>query len=177
MPSLEGDTIKSFCTSEIVTDILPQDRFDVPYTHCGCPLPGETIGQKLSRLVSSQHLTPSYLVPPPREDLYAATHPSDHNAVYAFHHGKLATLAQQRRLAKIKKRQARDAVLVQQGKLRSPTALRSCGYETPFLIPVPLYYGGVGFGGGCVGYAGSVVDGGPTGYGGCATVRFLVNVR
>ena len=141
------------------------------YTHCGCPLPGETIGQKLSRLVSSQQLAPSYLVPPPREDLYAATHPSDHNAVYAFHHGKLATLAQQRRLAKIKKRQARDVALVQRGGIRPPSAVRSCGYATPFLIPVPLYFGVVGFGG-CVGYAGNVVDGGA---GGCATVKFLVD--
>ena len=152
-----------------------QDRFDVAYTHCGCPLPGETIGQKLSRLVSSQQLAPSYLVPPPREDLYAATHPSDHNAVYAFHHGKLATLAQQRRLAKIKKRQARDVALVQHGKLKSPTSIKSCGYATPFLIPVPLYLGAAGLGLGCVGYAGNVVDGGLTSAGGCAAVKFLVD--
>jgi len=91
-------------------------------------------------------------VPPPKEDLYAATHPSDPNAVYTFH-GQLLTLARQRRLTKIKKRQARDAALVQQGKLRSPTA---CEYEAPFLIPIPLHFGAVGRG--CVANAGNVVD-------------------
>ncbi|KAG7447815.1 uncharacterized protein BT62DRAFT_823263, partial [Guyanagaster necrorhizus] len=28
-----------------------KDRFRIAYTYCGCPLPGDTIGQKLSRLV------------------------------------------------------------------------------------------------------------------------------
>ena len=67
--------------------LFPQDRFDVQYTHCGCPLPGETIGQKLSHLVGfieTQHL--SSLVLPERDDLLTATHPSDHNTAFAFHH-------------------------------------------------------------------------------------------
>ncbi|KAG7447834.1 uncharacterized protein BT62DRAFT_948034, partial [Guyanagaster necrorhizus] len=29
-----------------------KDRFRIAYTYCGCPLPGDTIGQKLSRLVT-----------------------------------------------------------------------------------------------------------------------------
>ncbi|EIW76418.1 hypothetical protein CONPUDRAFT_111340, partial [Coniophora puteana RWD-64-598 SS2] len=29
-----------------------QDKYHVPYMHCGCPLPGNTIGQKLKRLVN-----------------------------------------------------------------------------------------------------------------------------
>ena len=60
-----------------------KSRFNVNYTHCGCPIPGDTIGKRLFRLVGMQ--TPStassVLVPEDRPDLLSATHPSDHNAV------------------------------------------------------------------------------------------------
>ncbi|KDR74375.1 hypothetical protein GALMADRAFT_280353 [Galerina marginata CBS 339.88] len=61
-----------------------KERFHVQYTHCGCPIPGDTIGQRLSRIVgvySSPSAPPSHLMPFDRPDLLSATHPSDHNAV------------------------------------------------------------------------------------------------
>ncbi|KIM42763.1 hypothetical protein M413DRAFT_123346 [Hebeloma cylindrosporum] len=61
-----------------------KERFGVQYTHCGCPIPGDTIGQRLSRIVgiySPPTSPPSHLMPFERPDLLSATHPSDHNAV------------------------------------------------------------------------------------------------
>ncbi|KAJ7491083.1 hypothetical protein FB451DRAFT_1349431 [Mycena latifolia] len=109
-----------------------KNRYDVQYTHCGCPLPGETIGQKLSRLVGSSAAQPSYLVPPDRADLLAATHPSDHNAVFAFHHKGRAEAAQRRRREKLAKRAQRD--------LERGRAQRGVQHDPAFLVPVPLYY-------------------------------------
>jgi hypothetical protein len=59
-----------------------KSRFNVNYTHCGCPIPGDTIGKRLSRLIGKQTpLFSSPLVPGDRPDILSATHPSDHNAV------------------------------------------------------------------------------------------------
>lgn len=61
-----------------------KERFKVAYTHCGCPLPGDSIGERLTRLVgmrTGSNCAASHLVPADREDSMAATHPSDHNAV------------------------------------------------------------------------------------------------
>ncbi|KAK0190289.1 hypothetical protein F5146DRAFT_1043593 [Armillaria mellea] len=132
-----------------------QDRFGIPYTHCGCPLPGDTIGQRLSRLVSihKQSGPPSHLVPPrDRSDLLAATHPSDHNAVYSF---------DALRRARLEKRERR--IKREEGKGISRN--RSVGHDPAFLVPVPLYFG---YGTGCVATTGHVVGGGG-GVGGCAT--------
>ncbi|KAF8816814.1 hypothetical protein BYT27DRAFT_7333232 [Phlegmacium glaucopus] len=60
-----------------------KDRFHVQYSHCGCPIPGDSIGQKLTRLINSFKLpSSSHLLPFNRTDLLSATHPSDHNAVH-----------------------------------------------------------------------------------------------
>jgi len=180
MPSLEGDTTNhpAYDSSPLkFYPALPQDRFNVPYTHCGCPLPGKTIGQKLSQLVRFQRLAPPHLVPPPKEDLLAATHPSDHNTVHR--NRGLASWHRDDRLAKLKKRQARDAALVQQGKLKTPN--RSCAYETPFLIPVPLSCrradadAGGDEGGECVGENVGLVLEMIIDDLGCSTVRFQVD--
>jgi len=58
-----------------------KSRFNINYTHCGCPIPGDGIGKKLERLIGLQKPAPSQLVPYNRPDLLSATHPSDHNAV------------------------------------------------------------------------------------------------
>ncbi len=58
-----------------------KSRFNIDYTHCGCPIPGDGIGKKLERLIGLQKPVPSQLVPYDRPDLLSATHPSDHNAV------------------------------------------------------------------------------------------------
>ena len=61
-----------------------QERFHIPYSHCGCPIPGDSIGSKLARLISGSDnaAPPSHLLPFNRPDLLSATHPSDHNAVH-----------------------------------------------------------------------------------------------
>ncbi|KAF7353803.1 hypothetical protein MVEN_01065800 [Mycena venus] len=139
-----------------------KNRFAVQYTHCGCPLPGDTIGQRLSRLIG-HGTNPSYLIPPDREDLRAATHPSDHNAVFALHRKAQSEAAQCRRREKIAKRQQRDLERAQAGKL---DGRRNVQHDPAFLIPVPLYYTGVNMGG-CLASTGNVIHGG-SGFGGCA---------
>ena len=63
-----------------------QERFHVQYSHCGCPIPGDSIGSKLAQLIlGSGNLNaapPSHLLPFNRPDLLSATHPSDHDAVH-----------------------------------------------------------------------------------------------
>ncbi|KAJ7063619.1 hypothetical protein C8F01DRAFT_1133725 [Mycena amicta] len=149
-------------TSFDVTCRAWKNRFGVQYTHCGCPLPGETIGQRLSRLVG-QGTNPSYLTPPTkRDDLLAATHPSDHNAVFAFHHKAKSESAQRRRRDKIAKRAQRDAA--------NGTTRRGVTHDPAFLVPIPLYY--TPLMAGCAAFGGSFVHGGiGGGMGSCAAVR------
>ncbi|KAG6841229.1 hypothetical protein C0991_000676, partial [Blastosporella zonata] len=124
-----------------------KDRFNMPYTHCGCPLPGQTIGQRLSRLIHNYGAQKSYLVPPAREDLLAATHPSDHNAVFVWHRKHSSESLQQRRREKFKKRQERDANARAKNKALTPEERqRAEAHEAAFLVPVPMYYGFIGAG-------------------------------
>ncbi|KAF7323286.1 hypothetical protein HMN09_00109400 [Mycena chlorophos] len=118
-------------TSFDITCRAWKNRFGVEYTHCGCPLPGDTIGQRLSRLVGLGS-NPSYLIPPNRDDLLAATHASDHNAVFAFHHKLESDAARRRRRQKNHKRAARDAA--------KGVPKRGVVHDPAFLVPVPMYY-------------------------------------
>ncbi|KAK0236838.1 hypothetical protein EDD85DRAFT_1007048 [Armillaria nabsnona] len=130
-----------------------QDRFGIPYTHCGCPLPGDTIGQRLNRLVSihKQSGPPSHLVPPrDRSDLLAATHPSDHNAVYSYLHRDQVSSMRQARLETRERRLKRE-----EG--------RGVDHDTAFLVPVPLDFN---YGTECVATTGHVVGKGGS-IGGC----------
>ena len=168
------------------------------YSHCGCPIPGDSIGQKLIRLIGSQpKVPPSHLLPFNRPDLLSATHPSDHNAVHFQARNptthRLATLMYDN-LARQKEREAQKAAekaAKKAAKARSdstnlrrsvslPTILpphtprlptgaerRSTsrrviyGYETPFLVPVPLIFGaGLGLGVGAAAFLGCVAYGG-----------------
>ncbi|KAG6865062.1 hypothetical protein C0991_005381 [Blastosporella zonata] len=135
-----------------------KNRYNMPYTHCGCPLPGKTIGQRLSRLVNNYGAQKSYLIPPAREDLLAATHPSDHNAVFVWHRKHDSESLQRSRREKFKRRQERDAKARAKGKapLLTPEERRRAeAHEAAFLVPVPMYYGFIGAG--CVAYTGNVV--------------------
>jgi hypothetical protein len=133
-------------------------RFNVPYMHCGCPLPGDTIGQKLKRLMSKQG--PSYLVPPDDKDLLAGTHPSDHNAVFSFQHKAMSDAARKKREAKFAARKERDLTLARKDKGhvegRSTSKADEGGgdsHSAAFLVPIPIYYAGFG---GCFAYGGAV---------------------
>lgn len=127
--------------------------------YCGCPLPGATIGQKLSlsRLRLLRSHSPSVesrgeLVPPGRADLLAATHPSDHNAV------RVAFGAEATQRTRREKTAKRDEDI--------PPS-----HDLAFLIPVPLDKPSNGTT--CVATSGSVIKGDLTGR--CAVVRQNVN--
>ncbi|KAJ7494422.1 hypothetical protein B0H11DRAFT_1717508 [Mycena galericulata] len=149
-----------------------KNRYGVAYTHCGCPLPGETIGQKLSRLVGSSGTNPSYLVPPNRDDLLAATHPSDHNAVFAFQHKGTAEAARRLRREKIAKRTQRDLERARSGRPVDPLRPRNGRHDPAFLIPIPLYY--TPMMAGCAPTGGTVVSGTGGGFGACAAVSVVL---
>ncbi len=148
--------VSAFLTSLLflgLTDAL-QDRFGIPYT----PLWVSTAGRhdwaktKLA-CIDTQAIgaTISPRTGPPRDrsDLLAATHPSDHNAVYSFlHQGHVDAL----RRARLEKRERRIEREEGEGMSRN----RSVGHEPAFLVPVPLYFGYVG----CVTTKGRVVGGG-----------------
>ncbi|KAJ7488064.1 hypothetical protein FB451DRAFT_1025893 [Mycena latifolia] len=134
-------------------------RYGVNYTHCGCPLPGDTIGQKLSRLVNIRSRSAeSYLLPSGRADILAATHPSDHNAVFVLARKSAGQAAQQHRREKIAKRAEKD-------ERRGPP------HDPAFLTPVPLYESSSAAA--CAAPGGSVIQGAGAGSGRCAAVRAL----
>jgi LmbE family N-acetylglucosaminyl deacetylase len=136
---------------------MSKTRYGVEYTHCGCPIPGDTIGQKLLRMVNN--FRPSaHLVPPEHDKLLAATHPSDHNAVYALHK-RVSSSGQVKRRKKIAKREKR-------ARERGSQPNRAYGHDPAFLVPVPMYFGGPG----CVAATGNVIDSGDGGVAGCAPV-------
>ncbi|KAG6907304.1 hypothetical protein DXG01_009468 [Tephrocybe rancida] len=161
---------QTLATAFDVTCRAWKNRFNMSYTHCGCPLPGTTIGQRLSRLVNHYSAETYYLTPPSREDLLAATHPSDHNAVFVWHRKHFSEGLQQRRRGKFKERQERDAREREKGKARALTPeerRQMVTHEAAFLVPVPLYYGY----GGCAASTGAVVYSvNDNGIGGCAAV-------
>ncbi|KAG1725508.1 hypothetical protein EDB19DRAFT_1883221, partial [Suillus lakei] len=150
-------------TSFDLTCRVWNDRYRVPYMHCGCPLPGDTIGQKLRRLLSSQATTDVLLLPP-QSDARAATHPSDHNAVFALHNMSASLRRRENRTRKAEMRRLRAE--------RDGRAMQRDGnvnHGIAFLYPVPMFYY---YPGGCVAAAGAVVNGGlgcAAGAGGCST--------
>ncbi|KAG1876823.1 hypothetical protein C8R48DRAFT_591090 [Suillus tomentosus] len=137
------------------------DHYHVPYMHCGCPLPGDTIGQKLRRLISSQ-TTINMLLLPPKSDTCAATHPSDHNAVFVLNNTSTSLHHRENRTRKAEKRKLREE---RNGKAVERD--ENVDHGIAFLYPVPMfqYYPG-----GCVAAAGPVVNRGS----GCATVSVVV---
>lgn len=168
-------------TSFDVTCRAWQQRFQVPYTYCGCPLPGDTLGQRLSRLkhrLSLSSSPPTELIPPPRPDALDATHASEHNMVslapLGDSHATLANAKRKAREGKIQKRRQRDERLVRDGKA-DPAALRARdGHEVAFLYPVPFFLPGLVVGcvaaaAGCGGFGGFGVTAGG-GIAGCAIV-------
>ncbi|KAG1834680.1 hypothetical protein EV424DRAFT_1531880 [Suillus variegatus] len=140
------------------------DHYHVPYMHCGCPLPGDTIGQKLRRLVSSQ-TTSNMLLLPSESDTCAATHPSDHNAVFVLNNTSTSLHHRENRTRKAEKRKLREE---RNGKAVERD--ENVDHGIAFLYPVPMfqYYPG-----GCVAAAGSVVNGG---LGVQAAVRLILHI-
>ncbi|KAG6917585.1 hypothetical protein DXG01_001933 [Tephrocybe rancida] len=130
--------------------------FNVPYMHCGCPLPGTTIPQRLAHLRRTLHLHPSkphtHLEAPERKDVCASTHPSEHDAVvylglseYKMH------LSQTERRAKVAKRAGGNAK-VKEGK-EMPDRYGHM-WAQAFLLPIPTPYSGSN---GCAAHGGRVL--------------------
>jgi hypothetical protein len=121
--------------------MTPQKRYGAPYTQCGCPLPGNTIGQKLARLVphvGSKHYPPSRVaLPADQPEILAASHPSDHNTVAVLGLPNNSTAKAQRE-SKALRRREREASRVRKGKLTQEEFDRNAGHAVPFLVPVPL---------------------------------------
>ncbi|KAJ7061512.1 hypothetical protein C8F01DRAFT_141769 [Mycena amicta] len=126
-------------TSFDTTSAAWKKRFGVQYTYCGCPLPGATVGQRLSRLVGTKG-NPSYLQPPQLEKSLNATHPSDHNAVFPAVGGD----------------KARDQVL--KGKKGGKDDVPRCIQDPAFLVPVPLFVNTARISN-CAASSGSIVNG------------------
>ncbi|KDQ63947.1 hypothetical protein JAAARDRAFT_187342 [Jaapia argillacea MUCL 33604] len=112
-----------------------KSRFGVQYMHCGCPLPGDTIGAKLSRLSHLFRPPASYLQPP--ESVAAGTHPSDHNAVHLPLNAAKRRLVDAMEALKIKERKDRGRLVVQKGK---DISQRTETHRRAFLVPVPTYF-------------------------------------
>ncbi|EKM50657.1 uncharacterized protein PHACADRAFT_178388 [Phanerochaete carnosa HHB-10118-sp] len=170
-------------TSFDITCRAWQQRFQVPYTHCGCPLPGDTLGQRLAPLkhrLSLSSSAPAALMPPRRADALGATHASEHNMVSLAPLGEdhAAVAGQKRRVReeKVQRRRQRDEKLVRDGKMDA-AAVRPAydGHQIAFLYPVPFYappvIGCVASASGCGGFGGT----GPTGGGGAGSA--VVSLR
>src|ERR1700722_7730153 len=142
--------------------------------HCGCPLPGETIGQKLNRLVGFTYKKgPSFLIPPDDEDLLAGTHPSDHNAVYSFHHKAVSDYVRKKREAKIAARRKRDVENASRSRMNPGSRARdhSALHAYAFLTRVPIFFADVGRNMRGEFASSSVVD---NSNGGCAAVSYAL---
>ncbi|KAG6908089.1 hypothetical protein DXG01_006180 [Tephrocybe rancida] len=130
------------------------DRFNVPYTHCGCPLPGERIGERLSHLVRLHNTPTPHLIPPSRGDVLAATHPSEHDSiVYASNAQSTSALFQYERRKKLELRVARDARASAGAAAKPKYAHDPRAY--PFMMPVPYLLHGPA----CAAHSGHVVSG------------------
>jgi len=141
-----------------------KSRFNVNYTHCGCPIPGDTIGKRLSRLIGM--LTPStassVLVPEDRPDLLSATHPSDHNAVRFLPQDEHMCRQVERSYEKLKREKEKEVErrlmeLHSQGKLQvaarayqphasAVNSSHSSNYSGTFIVAVPISTDAVGVG-------------------------------
>ncbi|EAU82563.2 hypothetical protein CC1G_12143 [Coprinopsis cinerea okayama7 len=123
-----------------------KDRFGIEYTYCGCPLPGDTIGQRLSRFLSSQRIppiSPSHLAPPPnRVDFILATHASEHNGVHFAPCNERVAKVMERRyrkhLARQERRGERERKKREEDRMYGDRDVY--GHPYAFLYPVPMFY-------------------------------------
>jgi hypothetical protein len=121
--------------------------------HCGCPLPGKTISQKLSKLVTLHFKhPPPFLQLPLHAEAPPATHPSDHNGVYFLHdekfsepYRKLLTEKMDRRYDRASRSRQNDVSADGQGGDPS--------HHYAFLVSIPMFEPGA-----CTAVSGNVLD-------------------
>ncbi|KAG6845592.1 hypothetical protein H0H87_007271 [Tephrocybe sp. NHM501043] len=87
------------------------------------------------------------------DNAQAATHPSDHNAIYAYHRW-LSSWKRTQRQKKIVKRERREVINRER-------------HDPGFLIPIPLYYAEAG----CVAASGHIIGKGEAAGGGASSMR------
>ncbi|TCD67941.1 hypothetical protein EIP91_011805 [Steccherinum ochraceum] len=136
---------------------LWQQYYEVPYTHCGCPLPGATIGERLFRLTKrlsssnpssssgDPYDSPTLDLTPPldRVDAQDATHPSDHNA----YRPDVPVITSPSALEKLNRRRRRDEKAEMRATGMSEREVwerdrregKGRYHAYPFLYPVPLF--------------------------------------
>lgn len=79
-------------------------------------------------------------MPPSRPDALAATHASEHNAVYVGPQNDThSSTMRKAREEKMRKRRTRDEELVKKGRLDKETANRGAEHEIAFLYPLPFF--------------------------------------
>ncbi|KAH8828834.1 hypothetical protein DL96DRAFT_1595733 [Flagelloscypha sp. PMI_526] len=129
-----------------------QKRFGTRYTHCGCPVPGDTIGSKLGKLLNSSsssigNTTRPFIAPEGgRDDMAALTHPSDHNAVYTLTHKKYCEALRTERSNKHSKRMEKEVKTFMKKKTsdakdHDEEAIKRRlheGHHPAFLTPIPM---------------------------------------
>ncbi|KAG6334620.1 hypothetical protein ID866_4472 [Astraeus odoratus] len=127
-------------TSFDVTCRVWQERYGVPYMYCGCPPPGETLGQRIRRTLSIAHLkdkpatVDASLIPPEDTSARAATHPSDHNALPI-----MGQRAREKRMKQFRERRAKEEKrLAKEGDKKTKTTFEQLDHQPAFLAPVPL---------------------------------------
>ncbi|THU97514.1 hypothetical protein K435DRAFT_721816 [Dendrothele bispora CBS 962.96] len=128
-----------------LTTKLWQDRFGLPYVYCGCPISGETIGQKLTRIVGIQSSMKHRYLEPPAElpEARNGTHPSDHNSVYALHMKKQGDSGRRERTAKYAKglkkaEKGKDKAEDTGTKIQGQSGDSKWLHSQPFLVPIPM---------------------------------------
>ncbi|KAG6917558.1 hypothetical protein DXG01_002027 [Tephrocybe rancida] len=127
-----------------------KERFGLPYIYCGCPVPGKTMGRRLSNLLNSSPTTsrvraPSYLIPLDRSDLLSSTHPSDHNSVIftgTLESRKQIYDDQERRREKLNKlriQESKSGSKKSDSKKDVPRKASDTLFGTAFLLPIPYH--------------------------------------
>lgn len=122
----------------------------MPYSYCGCPLPGDKLSEKLTRLkqkLSRSTRAAGNLAQLDRADAAFCTHASDHNAFAAAPaHVSIEPLRQER-IEKIRRRQEREGKREirnegrrrkEEGKERGEEKSR-IEHDPAFLYPVPFF--------------------------------------
>lgn len=125
-----------------------QERFGMPYMHCGCPLPDEKMSSKLHqitrRLGSSKDRSALQL--PKHPSAPDATHASEHDAVRARRRFQPAyfTDPHEARALELRRRRERDGRRVLEGKMDEELYRRGQTHISTYLMPLPGAQAGPG---------------------------------
>ncbi|KZT69341.1 hypothetical protein DAEQUDRAFT_726929 [Daedalea quercina L-15889] len=124
-----------------------QQRFGVPYMHCGCPLPDESVVSKLSQFTRRHGLSSSKdcaaLQLPQHPGAPDATHASEHDVVRTQNRIHPASVhneqsQRERRAQEMRRRRDRDGRRVLEGKMDVQLYRRGLTHISTSIMPVPF---------------------------------------